>query len=388
MELGGAERSLIGLLRSIDYSRCDVDLFLCRHTGELMEAIPPQVNLLPEQPAAAAIAKPICSLLKSPRTWGIAVARMFAKLFSASYNALHKCQGDNIVEINCIHKFCQPFLPRIEKNKVYDLAVSFLAPHYLGVNKVYAKKRAAWIHTDYKNVAINVKSERKIWSRYDYVASVSEQCTKSFREVFGDLGNQLIGFENILEPSVVRSDAEKPIELSIPDGSISLCSVGRFAYPKNFDTVPAICRSLIERGFPVRWYIIGFGPDEPLIRQKIAEEKMEEHVILLGKKDNPYPYIKACQIYVQPSRYEGKAVTVREAQILGKPVVITAFQTAQAQLTDGYDGIIVPMDAQGCADGIASLLNDVDLQERLSHNCLRNDYGNQKEIEKLYRFME
>ena len=68
---------------------------------------------------------------------------------------------------------------------------------------------------------------------------------------------------------------------------------------------------------------------------------MEKHFVLAGKQMNPYPYIKACDIYVQPSRYEGKAVTVREAQILGKPVVITRFPTSSSQLEEGVDGIII-----------------------------------------------
>lgn len=48
--------------------------------------------------------------------------------------------------------------------------------------------------------------------------------------------------------------------------------------------MPAICSCLLKKGFKVKWYIIGFGGDEELIRQKIAEERMEEYVILLGKK--------------------------------------------------------------------------------------------------------
>lgn len=88
--------------------------------------------------------------------------------------------------------------------------------------------------------------------------------------------------------------------------------------------------------------------------QKITEAGMQERVIILGKKDNPYPYMRACELYVQPSRYEGKAVTVREAQLLGKPVVITSYATSASQLEDGVDGVVVPMDNAGCAAGIAA----------------------------------
>lgn len=123
------------------------------------------------------------------------------------------------------------------------------------------------------------------------------------------------------------------------------------------------------------WYIIGFGSDEQLIRRRIAECGMENRVILLGKKENPYPYIKACDLYVQPSRYEGKCVTVREAQMLGKPIVITNYETAKSQLENGVDGIIVPLDNQKCAEGILNLLKCDGLLDALVSNCRKRDYS-------------
>ena len=135
------------------------------------------------------------------------------------------------------------------------------------------------------------------------------------------------------------------------------------------------------------WYIVGYGSDESLIREKIQNAGMEDYVILLGKKSNPYPYIKNCDVYVQPSRYEGKAVTVREAQALHKPVVITRFATSSSQLVDGYDGVIVPMDNEGCARGITQLLDDKKQMNRLSDNTSQIDYSNKIELEKLYQII-
>jgi len=115
---------------------------------------------------------------------------------------------------------------------------------------------------------------------------------------------------------------------------------------------------------------------------------MEERVILLGKQQNPYPYIASCDLYVQPSRYEGKSVTVRESQALGKPVIITRYPTSSAQLEDGVDGIIAPMDNEGCALAIANLLADPCKMLQLSENCVARDYSNSQEVKKLYRLME
>ena len=74
---------------------------------------------------------------------------------------------------------------------------------------------------------------------------------------------------------------------------------------------------------------------EEELKELIAQNNLEDSFILLGKKTNPYPYMKACDLYVQPSRYEGKAVTVTEAKILGKPILITNYPTARSQIEDG-----------------------------------------------------
>jgi len=170
---------------------------------------------------------------------------------------------------------------------------------------------------------------------------------------------------------------------------MNLLSIGRYCTAKNYDNVPDIARRVQTHGISdLRWYIIGYGGSEQLIRQKIAEAGMQEHVILLGKKENPYPYIKACDIYVQPSRYEGKSVTVREAQILCKPVVVTAYPTAPSQIQDGVDGVIVPLDNEGCARGLADFIRNTDLQNKIIANLRHGDYANASEVEKIYDLLK
>ena len=171
---------------------------------------------------------------------------------------------------------------------------------------------------------------------------------------------------------------------------MKLLSIGRFTHAKNYDNVPDIARRIVnDHGIDdLRWYIIGFGGDEQLIRRNIDRAGMQEHVVLLGKKSNPYPYIKACDLYVQPSRYEGKSVTVREAQILCKPVVVTNYPTAHSQINDGVDGVIVPLDNEGCARGIASVMADSALRQRLASYLAAHDYGNESEVNKIYKLLD
>ena len=114
---------------------------------------------------------------------------------------------------------------------------------------------------------------------------------------------------------------------------------------------------------------------------------MENHIIIIGKKDNPYPYIKACDLYVQPSRYEGKSVTVREAQILCKPVIVTNYPTSKSQIKDGIDGIIVPLDNDACARGIADAISNPRLIKSIIKYLQTHDYGNECEVDKIYSLL-
>ena len=369
LEIGGAEASLIGMLGAVDYSQYDVDLFIYSHRGELMGMIPQQVNLLPEIPEYAQIERPMKEVLRDGYL-RIVFARLRAKWQFASYKRRKKpSEGSAIfsyVSKNVIH-----LLPEINPGKEYDLAISFLSPHDIVLEKVNARKKACWVHTDYSAIDVDADLELPIWNGYDHIVAVSDAVSYAFVKRFPSLSEKMVTIENIISTEYVRSLADAfDGELEMPKevGITRLLSIGRFTNAKNFDNVPDICRRVIEAGVPVKWYIIGYGGDEPLIRQKITESGMENNVILLGKRVNPYPYFKACDIYVQPSRYEGNPVTVREAIVLGKPVVATAFPTVNDVIRDGVDGFIVPMDNAGCANGITAFISDVDLRNKIMAN--------------------
>lgn len=387
MFIGGAERSLIGLLDSIDYTKYNIDLFLNRHEGEFLNLIPKKVNLLPQIDAYTNFDRPIKDVLFS-KNFKYGIARLKAKVDMRKNIKLGN-EHNVWSSLQFISNRLTPLLPNIDKE--YDLAINFLGISDVLGQKVKAKKKLAWIHTDYTKLVPNKKLDMDTYSKVDYVVTVSKDCENQLLSVYPMLEDKSLVVENILSEKFIKEQADKKItedKFDINNDQIKLVSIGRFTDAKNFDNVPQICKYILEKGIDVKWYIIGFGGDEALIKQKIKEFDMEQHVIILGKKENPYPYIKACDIYVQPSRYEGKAVAVREAQILNKPVIITNFETSKSQLTDGFDGIIVPMDNKGCAEGICNLIKDKDLQQRLIENTKITDYTNKQELEKIYALLE
>ena len=393
LELGGAEISLIGLLHALDYSKYDVDLFVYSHRGEFMKYIPPQVNLLPQIGAYSYLESPIKEALKAGYI-RLAFRRVLAKI---RYSRQKK-ELSNLDDYSSYHitaESVMPALPSLEKFGEYDLAISYLMPHNYVLKKVKAKKRACWIHTDYVKVWIDVASELSIWNGYDHIVSISEDVTESFVKTFPSLSNKIVLMPNILPRSFVESRANEEAEAAkaaeqMPkfDGVINILSIGRFCYQKNYDNIPDICRQVLEKGYKVCWYIIGFGSDEQLIRDKIKESGVENNVIILGKKSNPYPYIKRCDVYLQPSRYEGNSVTVREAQMLGRPVIVTAYPTASSQVEDGIDGIIVPLDNKGCAEGIAGALEKREKLSAIESALKQKDFGNASSIEVFNRLFE
>ena len=385
MFIGGAERSLLGLFEVIDYEKYDVSLFLYRHEGEFLSYIPEQVHLLPSMKEYGTFDVPIRSLLFS-RRWMFGLARLISKVALKLHCLISGEKKGVWMSMQYTARYLLPLLPEIPGE--YDLGVMFLGVADPLIHKVKAKKKVTWCHTDYDTLYPNKGIDRKTYEAVDHVVFVSDACREKMTRLYPSLTDKTRVIENILGEKLLLQQAEVPVnDMPHLDDGYILLSIGRFSNAKNFDNVPGICKSLLDKGLNVKWYLIGYGGDESLIRQKIAESGMEQNVIILGKKENPYPYIKACDLYVQPSRYEGKCVTVREAQMLGKPVVITRYATSSSQLEDGVDGVIVPMDNESCAEEIAALLSNPERMTRLSRACQGRDYSNRQEIDKLYLMM-
>lgn len=384
MEIGGAEKALLGLLQSLDYNRIQVDLFLFHHDGPLMKYIPKEVNILPEICEYTYLARPIIDVVRR-HGYAIAAGRLVAKLKAKRYIKKNSFPLNNGVELFYSHACCTHVLPLISE-KMYDSAISFLTPHCVGAERCYAKKKIAWIHTDYSTLKIDEKAEYSTWNAYDYIVSISDKCTEGFLNCFPILANKIVRIDNIHNANQIQMQALEKINVpkkSSSDEIIAL-SVGRFDFSKNFDNIPEICSLICSQKINLKWYLIGFGTEESIIRANIEKFGMQNNVIILGKKENPYPFMKACDIYIQPSRYEGDCVSVHEAQVLGKPVIITDYATASSQLIDGVDGIIVPMNNEQCANAIANLLVEKKYIYSIAEYCKTHNMDNKSEINKLY----
>ncbi|MFC0269950.1 glycosyltransferase [Metabacillus herbersteinensis] len=388
MEIGGIERSLINMLKIFDYNTYNVDLFICEHKGDLMRQIPEQVNIIPQINKYSVFRKPIKRCVKEGH-YTTSIIRIISKYLADIKSKLRKLEeGSGYIQMQLVQKFSSYFLPRITP-KEYDLAISYAWPHDILANKVIAKKKVAWIHTDYSKLEIDNELDLKMWKKFDHIASISDECTNSFLSKYPSLKEKIILIENITSPYYIKEMAQEKIAFpNNDDDHFNILSVGRLSYVKGFDNAVMALRTLHNKGFThIKWYVIGYGGYELELKKLISSNNLNDSFILLGKKTNPYPYMKAADLYVQPSRYEGKAVTVGEAQILSKPVMITNYATSKSQVKDGIDGCITELSVEGIADGIEKLYKNSELREFLITNCENKDFNNQFELEKLYQII-
>ena len=383
MEIGGVERRLISMLENFDYYNNCVDLMLYKHQGDFMKFLPKKHNLLPEIEEYASFRKSIIELFKE-KSINLAICRLKAKLIANKIARNNNILDESYIQMQLMWNYSIKYLPKVDTQ--YDVAISYLWPHYFVAEKVKAKKKIAWIHTDYSTIETNIDMDLKMWNKFDYIMAVSEECKNAFLKKYPILKNKVKIMENITSIDFIRKMAQEDIEKSIKnDNSFKLVSVARLSYAKGIDNAVKALKILHDRGLTdIKWYVVGYGGDEDMIRNIIKENNLENSFILLGKKINPYPYMKTADLYIQPSRYEGKAVTVTEAQILGKTVMITNYPTAKSQVKDKYNGYICKVSVEGIVRGVENLYNNKRLREKLAENCRNIDYSNKYELEKLY----
>lgn len=387
MEIGGIERSLIELLRGLELSHIDVDLLLCSHTGPLLREIPQGIRLLPENAKLATFLRPIAAIAAQHPLF--ACARVLAKQKIRRRFPCPPYGSDAVVYalLQAYWSNSNRLLPRVSDD--YDAVISFQWPHHLAAYHCAAPRKLAWVHTDFTKTTLDITADLRVWERFDGIACVSQGVLESFCHVHPSLRERCFVFENLLDAAALRERAAaySPSDFLRPPGGSILLTVGRNCYAKAFDNALRIAQKMKAMEVRFHWYIIGYGGDEQALPRLARELDVTDCFTFLGKRENPAPYIAACDLYVQPSRYEGKAVTVMEALTLGKPVAVTDFPTAAAQVRDGYDARIVPLENDGAAESIAALLNDPAERRRLAENAAAGDYSSSAQLVKLYEHL-
>ena len=329
LRIGGAERSLLTLLSSLNYERYDVELFLFRHNGELMEFLPPQVRLLPEDAKYHIFDQnrkmaPLRYLAQGDlfRAWN-----SLCYLFGCIRQKITRQPlyiGWNFVR----HLFCNQELTA-------DVAVAYMERKsvYFTAEYVVAPRKVAFIHNNYNIYPYDEKLDYRYFSNFQRIAAVAEYCRQVLVERFPMYADRFVVVKNLVSASMIRRMAQQPLPQQVEDnGKLVLVTVGRLVAQKGYDRAIRICKKLLEHNVPVKWYAIGDGSEYNELKAQIQSLGLKPTFILAGSCVNPYPWMKLADVYVQPSRFEGCSTTVAEAMILNKRIVCSDIPEFREQL--------------------------------------------------------
>ena len=267
-------------------------------------------------------------------------------------------------------KYAEKLAAKRYADKHYDVAVNYLEtepPTFL-LDHVKADKYIQWYHTDVQNSDDPENTDKIIgeFARTDAIICVAEKAKENFVSRYPDLAEKTHLIYNFFDnDSIVRMGDES---FSYGDDRFVMLSVGRLTSPKQYPRFLDVLARLRRDGYDFSWHILGVGAEYDSISRKIDELGLGDCVFLDGVTENPYKYMKNCDLFVLPSGWEGFPTVTVEAKILGCPVLATDVSGVREQMTHGETGWIVENSESGLYSGLKHLLDTPDLIEKLRSN--------------------
>jgi len=336
---GGAEKVLIDILRRFDFDKYEVELGLIFPVGVYLKDLPKEVKVRALYPK------------------GKFKLRLYNKLI-----------------FQWPQRFNLDFIPKLYYNLLfnekYDVEIAFmegLSTKYLTWKEKKGAKRIAWVHIDLVNNHYTKKffktSKEESWyyKQFDKIVFVSKDSKNAFNQKFDVKGtpqfiqNNLIPLPEIME----KGDA-----FNVQKKGFTLVSVGRLEDQKCFDRLVRLGDRLNADNYEFEIWIVGQGPLLDTLKQQVKDLSLERNIKFLGYQTNPYPFIKAADIYINTSLAEGYPLTVCEAICLNKPVVCTHNSGSEEILGQSEYGLLVDHDDESIYQGVKSLMDD---PEKLAH---------------------
>ena len=380
MDCGGAEKSLLSLLSLLDYAKYDVTLQMFRRGGMFEELLPPEVHVRKELDYTA-----FCSQSMAKQMLSFDFRRIAARVRTSFFLRSNVKKGSPLHAAQAYWKYSAAAYDPLPER--YDVAIAWGqgTPTHFVAEKVQAQKKFAWVNADYENVGHNKDFDCKYYAAFTGIICVSDKLCLTLQKVFPEYAAKMTTIYDINNPATIFAMADQPCSLS-NEGNLTLVTVGRLVPQKGYDIAAKAAWLLKERGIKFHWYVVGSGDSAP-IEKDIAQYGISDCFTLLGAKANPYSYMKAADIYVQTSKFEGYCLTLAEARMLNIPCVTTNFDVVYAQMIDGDNGLVVEMNAEAVADGIIRLATDQELYQHIKGYQIQEKKGNVEEIEKFYELV-
>ena len=346
---GGAEHVLVNILQNIDYNIFDITLFLYVKSGIYLKQIPNDVHVI----------------------------------YAFKGNSELKCKCINLlyrIYYFIFYKLCLLFpiylMPLVGKRiGTYDCAISFCEGinSFILLNQHIAKSRILWLHIDMEmhKLPFSMQYFKRICNVVNKIVCVSKDVKNSILRIYPDISSNKfeIFYNPVMSNDIIHKADE---ECCIEKQGFTIVSIGRLAEQKRFDRLIQAAYGLYNDSINFRLYIIGMGPLYYVLKQEIEKLNLSEFVILLGYKENVYPWLKASDLYVMSSDYEGLPLVICEAMLLDKPIVATNITGTRELLEGGKYGMLVGTNVEELYAGMKEMLDDGELRSMYSKRLKAN----------------
>ncbi len=392
MGRAGAETALIGLLKElIARDQYEISLYTIIPCGELFDRVPKGVHILNKHINKG-------SVLSTSGHLRIVREVIYSFFYHLTGLRMLGYLISNIREQNTSGRRVQydKLLWRLlasgrgGQEETYDLAVAFIegASTYYLADKVKARHKAAFIHIDYQKAGYTPLMDRDCYQKMDRIFVVSNEVGDKFVSVYPQYKDKVKIFHNLLDKEDIRRKAEAGTGFIDQFDGIRLLTVGRLHYQKGYDIAIQAFAKVRSDGYNVRWYVIGEGLERANLEKLIKKYEVEDSFILMGVRDNPYPYMKQADIYVHATRFEGKSIAIEEAQILGKAIVASDCTGNREQIISGYDGCLLPLEVEELAIGLESLINNPGLRKEYEKHTQEKQLEYPEELEGMLSMLD
>ena len=376
----GAETALLELLRSLSPREYEISLFVLLNQGEMVDRLPSHVRLINADFCRESVLGREGKKRLNRYVFRTLFRRgsVFRNLPYLIKNLVSMVRKGKLLPDKLLWRVMSDGAPAPEE--FYDLAVAYLegGSAYFVADHVMAAKKAGFIHIDYGKAGYTRSLDLDCYASFDRIYTVSDEVRRYFLGTYPEYAGKTEIFHNMIDPGRIRERA------ALPDfDRVRILTVGRLTAQKAYETAVEAMKLLKEKGENVRWYVLGEGEERRPLEKKIRQYGLEKDFLLLGAKENPYPYYAQTDLYVHCTRYEGKSIAIQEAQTLGCTILVSDCSGNREQVRDGMDGRMCELSAEGIRDGICELLRDPEACRRYGEEAAKKDLVEREQLERL-----
>lgn len=386
MMIGGTTTALLSLINTIDRSKYEISLLLYVNTGAMMGEIPGYVKLLPsaykESKFLSSGRRKIVKTILNGRAF-LAFKSLLKYRNTPKGNFRHILMHYGMA--------AQVSLSRVVDEQ-FDYAIGFMegwSNEYVVSSKIKADRKFVWVHPQYKSSYLLPEIDRKTFDKADGIALISKNCLEQFFEFFPEYQQKTYVVPNIMSSDLVLQKAGK-CHVTLMRAKINFCTVCRCDIKvKGLDRLLKAFYELKQQGLTkdVIWHFIGGGGEFEQFKQEVDSLEMNDTILLYGNKLNPLPYLQQMDVFVLASRYEGKPVSVTEAQILGLPCLVTDYDSAISQVQNQVNGVIMKNDYNSIYETIKAVIQTPELLLKWRANTMLGLYSNEQDIQYFYKMI-